>query len=110
MDWGQLHSMWIELGGDPERFWHLTPAIVSRETMALVVKRKETYRLAAWQSWHTALWHRIDHRKFPRLQDVLDVGGKPARPERQSQDVILANMKAIYLMHGGDPETLRTLQ
>lgn len=111
MGWQELHSMWIELGGDPERFWHLTPAVVSRETKALVSKRKEAYRLAAWQSWHTALWQRIDHRKFPKLQDVMAVGqAKPRTVQKQSQDVILANMKAVFLMFGGDPETLRTLQ
>lgn len=101
------------MGGDPARFWTLTPAVAFREMMALTDRRKEAYRLAGWQAWHNALWQRINAKKFPDLAKVMDASPRKASPghrDTQNPDIMFANMKAIYLAFGGDPETLKTLQ
>lgn len=109
-DWGAIHGQWVALGGDPARFWTLTPSVAMREIKALSDHRRESYRLAAWQAWHTALWQRVAAKKFPKLSDVTDFRDRKPSHEKQSPEIMFANMKAVYLAFGGDPSVLKTLQ
>lgn len=104
-----MHSQWVTAGFDAARFWNITPREIDREMRAAMKRREIEADERMSMAWHIAAFTRVDHKKFPKLKDVL---GRVSRgtPKPQSPDVQLANMKAMFLAFGGNPEDLKTLQ
>lgn len=86
-----MHVKWIEAGGDPERFWHLTPGEMDREARALVNKMKADREFRAWSAWSIAQLTRVDPKHFPKLADFLRaVRGEKKREQTQDEMIAIA--------------------
>lgn len=100
-----MHSAWIALGLEPDRFWQLTPREISRETRARIkcLDREQAER--AWLAWHIAALPMA--KKFPDLKTFMAVKDAPRKKSKsQSPEEQWANMKAIFLAFGGSPQEL----
>lgn len=54
-------------------------------------------------AWQTAFLHRVDPKKFPKLEKLLiNPDRKPSR--RMSQDELLANLKLAFGYPGETPQ------
>jgi hypothetical protein len=95
----------VEIGQEPGRFWMLTPAEIAREMTATITRLVREQDDRAWTAWHIAALGRS--KKLPKLHEMQS-GKKPRRsPSRkQSSEIQLAQMKAIFLAFGGDPKEL----
>jgi hypothetical protein len=110
-DWDRLHSNWVAAGFDPARFWNITPREVEREMTAARKRREIEADERMSLAWYIAAFTRVEAKKFPKLKDVIGKRARQSQPsEPQSPDVQLANMKAMFLAFGGDPEDLKTIQ
>ncbi len=92
----------MELGLEPERFWHITPREMAREIKGKVAFFARQHAENAWLAWHVAALSRM--KRLPPLSKLT--GLKPAASPKQSPDVLFAGMKAIFLAFGGKPEEL----
>ena len=96
-------------GFDPARFWTITPREVERELRAAHRRREIEADERLSLAWHVEAFART--KKLPKLQDIIGKSSRQRHPSRpQSPDEQLANMKAIFLAFGGNPEDLKTLQ
>ena len=86
----------MEIGGDPGRFWAITPREIRRETKAMAAIKREDHDKTAWLAWHIAVLTRMDHKKFPPLEKML------SRKRQQTREEIEANLKAIFGYPGKD--------
>lgn len=94
------------MGGDPDRFWRLTPRETQREFEAMGRKAENEHRARAWLAWNTATMP--NWRKIPSLADFLQIKkSAPRIAPRQSADVQLAQMKAIHVAFGGNPDDFK---
>lgn len=66
-----MHGRWIQAGGDPDRFWRLTPGEMDREARAMIARLKSEREFRAWEVWTNAQLGRVDAKKFPELPDFL---------------------------------------
>ena len=94
-------------GFDPARFWNITPREIDRELRAAHKRREIEADERIALAWHIEAFART--KKLPKLQDIIGKGSR-RKSGRQSPDVQLANMKALFLAFGGNPEDLKTLQ
>jgi hypothetical protein len=95
----------VEVGQEPGRFWTLTPREIAREMAATLTRLTREQDERAWAVWHVAALGRV--KKMPKLHEMQS--GKRRRAasgRRQSSEIQLAQMKAIYLAFGGDPKEL----
>ena len=104
-DFGMLHGQWVEVGGDPDRFWRLTPRETKRELGAIAKRAEREQQGRAWLAWMTAT---LPHwKKVPSLRDFMQVKKLARRSERQSPEIQLAQMKAAFVGFGGNPEDFK---
>lgn len=92
----------MELGLDPERFWHLCPRELSREFKGAIAKHSRQRVENAWIVWHIAALQRL--KTLPSISKLAEIKRAPSK--KQSPEVLLAGMKAIFLAFGGRPEEL----
>lgn len=95
----------MEIGQEPGRFWKLTPAEIAREIAATLKRLTREQDDRAWLAWHIAALGRF--KKMPKLHEMQS--GKRRRAasgRRQSSEIQLAQMKAMFLAFGGDPKEL----
>ncbi len=63
----------MEAGGEPDRFWRLTPRETRREIAAHITRHKREHVERAWTAWHIAALPRLkrfpDFRQFVRPPD-----------------------------------------
>lgn len=73
---------------------------------ATIRRLEQDQRNRAWLAYHTAGLGRID--KLPKFADFVGrIKAQPKRLKPQSQDIILAQMKAFHVAYGGDPEDFK---
>lgn len=92
MDWADLHLQWMEAGGDPERFWTVTPRQASREMQAMAARRRHDQNQFGWLAWHIEALART--KKLPPLKDMMGAPRKPRPP--QDPEIMIANIKMAF--------------
>ena len=83
----------MEAGGDPARFWALTPAEVCREVRATANRRRREHDERAWLAWHIAALGRT--KKMPKLSDLMSKNLE-RRTMPQTPEQIEANLKLAF--------------
>jgi hypothetical protein len=92
LDWAAIHSKWIEAGGDPDRFWCLTPGEMDREAKAMVARLRRDREFEAWGFWTIAQLTRVDPKHFPKLADFLRIV-RGEKKREQTIDEMIATAK-----------------
>jgi hypothetical protein len=83
----------------------LTPREISRETNGQVERLGREQNDREWLAWHIAALQRA--KKFPKFTQFMTPARRSSAASKpQSPDMQLANMKAIYIAFGGDPQAL----
>lgn len=77
----------LRVGLSVEEFWRMTPREVQLTIKAESDRRRDRYDDLVAAAWQQALWTRVDHTKFPKLQDVLAPRGRRRAPRTLEQDV-----------------------
>lgn len=83
----------MEAGGDPARFWSVTPREAAREMQAMMARRRADHDQTAWLAWHIEALART--KKLPPLRDMLSTS-KRGRRERQDPETLAAAIKLAF--------------
>ena len=86
----------MEAGGDPARFWTITPTEAAREMRGRATVRRHEQQQVAWLAWHGEALART--KKLPPLKDVMGDGRR--RGERQDPEILMANLKLAFGFDG----------
>lgn len=84
-------TAYASAGFDPAHFWGLTPRLYVLHMNGARDRLEMEQRNRAWLAWHVEALHR--QKKLPDLQKFA--GGRAARPEPQSAEVLTAMGMAL---------------
>lgn len=77
-----------------------------REQAALVRRLQMEQDRAAWLAWHMAALQRM--KRLPKFDKMISRRAtRRGASERQTPDQMLAAMKTLFLVNGGDPKDLK---
>jgi len=89
----------VRIGLTIEQYWDMTPREFQIHIKAHEKLKKEKRDELLYLAWHTAALTRQE--EFPKFEEVLkETPQKPKKPQTEAE--MLATMKLITAMHGGN--------
>lgn len=95
----EARAVALRAGLTHDQFWSLTPFETAEAARAALDARRDAYKLALWQAWHTAAFGRV--KKLPDLKRMLDRLADRREVRPATPKALKAKIEALNAAFGG---------